>query len=138
MLYLSMYRTNVQTSFHQSTPSRLGMPLSSLLTLSLIQPSALSPLFLPSCHDLITELAGGRITFPPSVLFLSFISPSPLPCLLRLSLSLSSAARPLLLSLIHPCQGALVTPPAGYHGNLCPGHPLLHPQGDPVRPPWVT
>ncbi|KAI3368374.1 hypothetical protein L3Q82_008077 [Scortum barcoo] len=68
------------------------------------------PLLLSSCHDPITELAGGRLTSPPSVLLLlllsPFISPPPLPFSFT---SLFSTARPLFPSLIHPCHGALVT-----------------------------
>lgn len=106
---------------------------------SSIPPSIHAPSsFPPRGRDLITELAGVRLTSPPPPVLLCscsclssllhlYPSPSPLFCspLLVLSSSPSSI----------PVAGALGDLPGGHHGNL---HPLLEPLGDPVRPPWVT
>lgn len=97
--------------------------------------------FLSSCHDPITELAGGRLTSPPSVLL------CPWSCLLSLlhlypsprsnSLHLHRSSSPPLPS--HPSLSrALSDLPGGRHGNLHPGHGALEPLGEPVRLLEVT
>lgn len=108
---------------------RSPSPLSSLFIHSFTHPSVLCPRVMTP----LQQLAGGRLTSPPSVLLCSWS------CLLSLlhfypspsSLEHCSSSLPLP----HPSLSrGLSDLPGGHHGNLHPGHPLQEPLRDPVRP----